>query len=116
MSAFAEKPNEKVIYEEDDLRVSTILKVNVDGTEMELEPGERIIIETVHPNHQSIMPMDFKRYFNGDVVCPFGITDAALAAILKFRFEQKRNREDTPLIDSMVYGEWIQTLENIIND
>jgi len=116
MSAIDEKPNEKVIYEEDDIRVSTILKVNVNGGEMVLEPGERVIIETVHPNHQSIMSMDFKRWFNGDVICPFGITDAALAAILKFRFEQKRNREDTPPLDSGVYDEWIQTLTEIIND
>ena len=34
----------------------------------------------------------------------------------RFRFEQKRNREDTPMLDAGVYGGWIHTLQEIIDD
>lgn len=113
-----DKPNEQVIFEKEDLRVSTITKINVPGTgqEMELEPGERIIIETFSRDGKSIYPMDFKRFYGGQVTCPYGITDAALAAILKYRLEQRLKRDGGGSADSMFYGEVIRYLKDIENE
>lgn len=108
---------EEVIFDMDGVKVSVIKYVKRENNlYVALELGERFKIESKSSSGESIYPMDFQRIHNGEVTCPFGLTDQALAAILKFRLEQKRNRDDTPLIDTMVYGEWIQTLTSIIED
>ena len=107
-----DKPNEQVIFEKEGMRVSVVLK----DKGMELEPGERVIIETSSSAGESIYPMDFKRFFNGRVTCPYGITDAALAAILKYRLEQRLKRDGGGSADSMFYGEVIRYLKDIENE
>lgn len=82
------RPNEHVIYERDQIRVSTILKVNANGEEVELQPGERVLIEEWHPSGASMYGLDFQRRFQGFAIAK-GLTDDAFAAIMKFRIQRE---------------------------
>lgn len=111
-------PAEDVIYEEDGVRVCVALKAQVPGTDeiVDLEPGERVVVHMPTAEGTVTHVLDFQRYFKGETVCPYGITDAALASILKYRFEQKLKNPDTPPIDWMVSRDWVDRLNCLIRD
>jgi hypothetical protein len=78
-----------------------------------LKPGILFTVTTVGEYQTKNIDIYFRgEPTNGSI----GVTDAALAAILKFRFEQKQKLSGGGSVDSLVYGDWIKTMSEIIDD
>lgn len=107
---------EDVIFESGDVKVSVVKYVKrEDNLYVALELGERFLIEATSSEGKAVQTLDFQRTHKGDVTCSYGITDQALATILKFRLQKRLEADETGCTDRVVLHDVIKNLNTVID-